>query len=234
MRRFTLILILLMMTILSRAQADRDLINDGNRKYHKQDFPSAEILYRKALEKNPENSQAVYNLGCALMMQGKDSAAVEQYEKAVKIEKNKRRLSMAYHNIGVICQNKKLYSEAIEAYKQSLRNNPTDDETRYNLALCQKLKKDDDQNNQNNQNQNNQNNQDNKDNKDKDKDKQNNKNEENKDNKDNKQEPQDQNGMSKENLEQLLNAAIQDEKNTQQRMEKAMQQPSSRQLEKNW
>ncbi len=233
MRRFTLILLLLPVAIASMAQRDRDLINDGNRKYHKQDFPAAEILYRKALEKNPENSQAVYNLGCALMMQGKDSAAVEQYEKASKIEKNKFRLSKVYHNIGVICQNKKLYSEAIEAYKQSLRNNPQDDETRYNLALCQKLKKDDDQNNQNNQNQNNQNNQDNKDNKDnKDQDKQNQDKQNNND--DNKQQPQDQNGMSRENAEQLLNAAIQDEKNTQQRMEKAMQQPSSRQLEKNW
>jgi len=40
--------------------------------------------------------------------------------------------------------------------------------------------------------------------------------------------------MSKDNAEQLLNAAMQQEKNTQQRMNKAMQQPGSRKLQKNW
>ena len=45
---------------------------------------------------------------------------------------------------------------------------------------------------------------------------------------------QDQNKMSKENAEQLLNAAMQEERNTKEKMEKMLQQPRSKQLEKNW
>ncbi|MCD8203395.1 MAG: tetratricopeptide repeat protein [Prevotella sp.] len=227
MRKFVLILLLGVVTVVN-AQTDRQLINDGNRKYRMQDYPNAEVLYRKALSKNQSNPQALYNLGCALMMQNKDSAAVVQFENAAKVETNKMRLASVYHNIGVICQNKKMYSEAINAYEQSLRNNPKDDETRYNLALCKKLNKDQGGNNNQNQNKDKKNNEDkngqnNKDNKDK------------KDDKDkNNQQQQPKEQMSKENAEQMLNAAVQNEKDTQERMKKAMQKPSSRQLEKNW
>ena len=109
------------------------------------------MQYRKALEANQQNPQANYNLGCALMMQQKDSAAVVQYEKAARIETNKIRRSKAFHNIGIVCQNHQMYGDAIKAYEESLRLNPTDNETRYNLALCKKLNKN--QQNQNNQQQ---------------------------------------------------------------------------------
>ncbi len=227
-RQLVLILLLGVVTVVN-AQTDRQLINDGNRKYRMQDYPNAEVMYRKALAKNQSNPQALYNLGCALMMQNKDSAAVVQFENAAKVETNKLRLASVYHNIGVICQNNKLYGDAINAYQQSLRNNPKDDETRYNLALCKKLQKD--QGGNNNQNQNNKDKKDNE-----DKNGQNNK--ENKDKKDDKdknnQQQQPKEEMSKENAEQMLNAAVQNEKDTQERMKKAMQKPSSRQLEKNW
>ena len=131
------------------AQTDRQLIREGNRLFRMKDYAKAEVQYRKALEANQQNPQANYNLGCALMMQQKDSAAVVQYEKAARIEPNKMRRSKAFHNIGVVCQNHKMYGDAIKAYEESLRLNPTDDETRYNLALCKKLNKN--QQNQNNQ-----------------------------------------------------------------------------------
>ncbi len=237
MRRFFILSILFVAGVISSfAQADRQYINEGNREYHRQKFDKAEVLYRKALEKNPNNPQAIYNLGCALMMQQKDSAAIEQYQKAAKIETSKHRLSMVYHNIGVISQNNKMYDQAIEAYKQSLRNNPSDDETRYNLALCQRLKKDEDQNSQNNQSSSND--KDNKNNKDKQNDKDNKDGKDNQDkDKDKNEQPPQQNqdgGMSRENAEQMLNAAIQEEKNTQDKMRRAMQRQGSRQLEKNW
>lgn len=231
MIKHLLLIILLGLSINSFAQTDRQFVRDGNRLYHKKAYDKAEIMYRKAISKNPSNSQAVYNLGCALMMQSKDSAAVVQYQNAAKIEKNKLRLASVYHNIGVICQNHRMYDEAIKAYEQSLRNNPKDNETRYNLALCEKLrKKQGNKNNQQNkkQNKDNKNNQNGKDKqnekeKDKDKDKGNNK----------QQKPQEEQ-MSKDNAEQLLNAAMQSEKATQQRMKKALQKPSSRRLQKNW
>lgn len=226
-----LLIILLGLSINSFAQTDRQFVRDGNRLYHKKAYDKAEIMYRKAISKNPSNSQAIYNLGCALMMQSKDSAAVVQYQNAAKIENNKQRLALVYHNIGVICQNHRMYGEAIKAYEQSLRNNPKDNETRYNLALCKKLQKQ--QKNKNN----NQNNKKNKDNKEKQngKDKQNEKEKDkNKDKNNNKQQKPQEEQMSKDNAEQLLNAAMQSEKATQQRMRKAMQKPSSRRLQKNW
>lgn len=223
MRNIILVISILVSSALS-AQTDRQLIREGNRLFHMKDYAKAEVLYRKALEQNQQNPQANYNLGCALMMQQKDSAAVVQYEKAAQIETNKLRRSKAFHNIGVLCQNHQMYGEAIKAYEQSLRLNPKDDETRYNLALCKKLNKN--QQNQNNQQQ-------------QQKDKQNN--EQDKDKKDQKQDKNDQQQqqqqqeqMSKENAERLLDAAVQNEKATQQRIQKAMQQPKKRTLEKNW
>lgn len=71
-------------------------------------------------------------------MQKKDSVAIRQYEEAARVETNVFRKARSFHNIGVICQNHKMYSEAIESYKNSLRLNPNDDETRYNLELCKR------------------------------------------------------------------------------------------------
>ena len=220
MRSILFIITILISSALS-AQTDRQLIREGNRLFRMKDYAKAEVQYRKALEANQQNPQANYNLGCALMMQQKDSAAVVQYENAARIEPNKMRRSKAFHNIGVVCQNHKMYGDAIKAYEESLRLNPTDDETRYNLALCKKLNKN--QQNQNNQQKKQQNNEQDKDKKDQKQDKN-----------DQQKQQQQQEQMSKENAERLLDAAVQNEKATQQRIQKAMQQPKKRTLEKNW
>lgn len=210
------------------AQSDRNLIRSGNRLFREQNYAKAEVEYRKAISKNPNNAQAVYNLGNALMAQQKDSAAIEQFTKAGKMETSPVRRAKSYHNIGTICQKTRLYSEAIGAYQEALRDNPNDNETRYNLALCKRLLK-----NQPQQNKHNKNNKDkNKDNKkDENKDKNKNK-DKDKDKQNQQKQPKEQ--MSKDNAEQLLNAAMQEEKATQQRLKKAMQQPKNRRLQKNW
>lgn len=219
--RLIILILLSGFTAIAYAQTDRQLVREGNRFFTKGQYDKAEVQYRKAVEKNPSNPQALYNLGCALMMQNKDSAAIVQYQKATKIEKNKLRLASVYHNIGVICQNHKMYGDAIKAYEQSLRNNPKDDETRYNLALCKKMQKNnkDDNKNKNNDNNKQQKNKDRNNNKEKDKDKQ--------------KQPKEQ--ISKDNAEQLINAAIQNEKATQQRLNKALQKTGTRKIsDKNW
>lgn len=213
-----ILILLLSISTVAYAQTDRQFIREGNRLFTKQQYDKAEVQYRKAIEKNSSNPQALYNLGCALMMQNKDSAAIVQYQKATKVEKNKTRLASVYHNIGVVCQNHKMYGEAIKAYEQALRNNPKDDETRYNLALCKKMKKENKENKKNNSGENKQQN---------DKERKNDK---------EKNKPQQPNErMSKDNAEQLINAAIQNEKATQQRLKKAMQKPGTRKTsDKNW
>lgn len=212
-----------------QAQGDRLLVRQGNKQFRAGNYAEAEVSYRKAVEKNPRNAQAHYNLGNALLGQRKDSAAVVQFENAAKQETNAMRKAQSYHNIGVICQGQKQYAQAIEAYKEALRNNPTDDETRYNLELCKRQQ-------QQQQNQQNQQNKDNKDNKDKkdQKDKQDQQKQQDKKEQKQDQQQQQKQQMSRENAEQMLNAAIQEEKQTQERMKKAQQQPNRRRLEKNW
>ena len=210
----------------SMAQTDRQYIRQGNKQFSAGDYPNAEVSYRKAVEKNPKNPQAVYNLGNALLAQKKDSAAIEQFQSAAKLETNPLRKYQSFHNIGVICQGHKMYGEAIEAYKNALRLNPADDETRYNLVLCQHQKQKQDQNKQDQQQNKNDQNKDDK----KDQQKQDQKKDQDKKDKPQEQKPQ----MSKENAEQLLNAAMQQEKQTQDRMKKAQQQPQRRNILKNW
>ena len=208
----------------TNAQSDRQMIRQGNKLYRKGNVAEAEVSYRKAVERNERNAQANYNLGNALMGQRKDSLAITQLEKAAKLETNPLRRAQAYHNMGVICQQHRMFGEAIEAYKEALRNNPTDNETRYNLALCKRQQ----QEQQQDQNEQNKDNKDNKDKQDQQKQEQQQKQDEKK------QEQQQKQQMSKENAEQLLNAAMQEEKQTQERMKKAQQQPQNRRLEKNW
>ena len=215
-------IMLLLVTMTAFSQNDRQFIRQGNKQFHRGDYPDAEVSYRKAIEKNPKNPQAAFNLGNALMAQKKDSAAIVQFENASRLETNPLRKAQSYHNMGVICQSHKMYGEAIEAYKNALRLNPDDDETRYNLVLCKHQKQKQDQNRQNQQK-----NDDQKKDDKKDQQKQ-------EENKDKKQQEQPKPQMSKENAEQLLNAAIQNEKQTQDKLKKAQQHPQRRNIQKNW
>lgn len=225
------------------AQTDRNLIRQGNRAFKSQKWAAAETQYRKAIYKNQKNPQAIYNLGCALLAQQKDSLAMVLFGNAAQLESNIFRRSKSYHNMGVVMQNHREYAQAIEYYKMALRCNPQDNETRYNLALCKKLLKNNqqNQNNKNNKDKNkNDKNKDKKNDKNKNKDGQN-KNDQNKDkqnknqNKNNSDKnKQNQEKMSRDNAEQLLNAAIQQEKATKRKMQKAMSQPRRKVYDKNW
>lgn len=236
-----------------QAQTDRNLIRQGNRAFRGQKWAASETQYRKAISKNGKNPQAIYNLGCALLMQQKDSAAMVQFEHAAKLEPNKLRRAKSYHNMGVVMQQHREYAQAIGCYENALRCNPSDNETRYNLALCKKLLKNQQQN-KNQQNKNQQNKNDKNKDKKKDKNKQNqdknkndqdkNKNDQNKDKQDkdknkknnnnNQRNKQNQDKMSRDNAEQLLQAAVQQEKATKQKLQKAMSQPRRKAYDKNW
>ena len=225
------------------AQTDRNLIRQGNRAFKSQKWAAAETQYRKAISKNQKNPHAIYNLGCALLAQQKDSLAMVQFGNAAQLESNIFRRSKSYHNMGVVMQNHREYAQAIEYYKMALRCNPQDNETRYNLALCKKLLKNNqqNQNNKNNKDKNkNDKNKDKKNDKNKNKDGQN-KNDQNKDKQNKNQDKnnsdknkQNQEKMSRDNAEQLLNAAIQQEKATKRKMQKAMSQTRRKVYDKNW
>lgn len=223
--------IMLILAINVTAQkAERDYIRKGNRLFNDSTFVEAEVNYRKALEANPKSTVSMYNLGNTLSQQQKFKEAMEQYVAASSIEKDKAKQAHIYHNMGVIFQAAKDYAKAVEAYKKSLRNNPADHETRYNLALAQKLLKDQQQDQ--NQDKDQEQKQDKKDDPNKDK-----QNEKQKDDKKEEQPPKPEkkdNQMSKENAEQLLNSVMQDEKDTQDKVKKQQKVIQGGRLEKDW
>lgn len=219
----------------SAQKIERDYIRKGNRLFNDSVFVDAEVNYRKALEVNPKSTVSMYNLGNTLSQQQKFKDAMEQYVAAGKIEKDKMKLAHIYHNMGVLFQAGKDYAQAVEAYKMSLRNNPKDDETRYNLALAQKMLKDQQQNQQNQD----QNQDQNKDEQEKKQDQQKDQNKQNDQKKDDQQQQppkpeKKDNEMSKENAEQLLNSVMQDEKDTQDKVKKQQQVIQGGHLEKDW
>ena len=232
MKKFYILSMFLLVGIvhgLAQNKTDRDYLRSGNKLYNDSLFIKAEVDYRKALEINPKSTDAMFNLANALLMQQKAQEAMEQYESVSKIEKDKEKLAQIYHNMGVILQSSKQLPQCIEAYKESLRNNPKDDETRYNLALAQKQLKDQQQDQQN-QDQQQQQQEQKEDKQDQNKDQQ-----EQNQNQDQQQQPQQQNKneMSKENAQQLLNAVMQDEKNVQDKVKKQIQ-IQGKKLDKDW
>ena len=211
---------------LAQEKTDRDYLRSGNKLYNDSLFIKAEVDYRKALEINPKSTDAMFNLANTLLMQQKANEAMEQFESVAKIEKDKSKLAEIYHNMGVILHVNKQYPQCIEAYKESLRNNPKDDETRYNLALAQKMLKDQQQQQQDQQ-QNQQ--QDQQEQQQEDKQQQ----EQQQNQQQQQQQEQNKNEMSKENAQQLLNAIMQDEKDVQEKLKKQIQ-IQGKKLDKDW
>lgn len=228
----------------SAQKAERKNVREGNKQYEQEKFTEAEIAYRKSLEVNPRSVEGTYNLGNSLYKQKKFPEAAEQYqlligqaEKMAQTEEGVARLAEIFHNVGNIGMQSKEYAKSVEAYKQSMRLNPKDDETRYNLALAQKLLQD--QQNQQNQDQNQDKNEDKKENEDKQDQQQQQDQQQNKD--DNKkqdktqEQPQQNEQMSQDNAQQMLDAFLQDEKDTQEKVKKAQaQQQQRRRIDKQW
>ena len=210
------------------SQTDRDYIRRGNRLMRDSIFDKAQVEYQKAIEKDNTNPISHYNLGNALLYQNKAEDAMKEYETAARLEKDKGRLAQIYHNMGVLLQSAKQFDKAVACYRNSLRNDPTNDETRYNYALSLfQLKK----NQQNQQSQDQQKDEQGKDEKEEKQQQQ--QQEKEKQQEQQEQQPQPEQ-MSRENAEQMLNAAMQDEKATQEKIQRAQQQRQRKQLQKQW
>lgn len=223
-KKYILLILVVCVAIPVFSQGDnRRIVRKGNSQYLDSLFNDAETAYRQAVKKNAKDPVAHFNLGNALLRQRNPKDAAAQYENSAKLTKNPLYLAKAYHNLGVILQSQKQYGEAIKSYENALRNNPRDDESRYNLALCRHLQK----NQKQDQKQNDQNKQEN------DQNKQQNKPEQNKDKQEQKQQ-QNNNQMSKDNAERLLDAAKQEEQKTQDKLRKGQRYASPRSLDKNW
>ena len=120
----------------------RKLVRDGNALYNQNNYGDASVAYKKALEKNSSYKKATYNLGNSLYQEKNYKEAIPQYNITVENAKNAFEKAEGYHNIGNAMLQGKNYKGAVAAFKNALRSNPNDDETRYNLAVAQKLLED--------------------------------------------------------------------------------------------
>ena len=255
MRRYIFSIVLTMVVMPMMAQSARDFIRMGNKAYREKQYDKAETMYLKSIAKNP-SFEAYYNLGNAYVTQMKDSTAFDNYLKADSIGSNDpMRKARNFHNMGNIWYAQGMaasrqqggnavaaFQRAVDYYKSSLRCNPKDDETRYNLAMAQhQLKKNQDQQ----QNGGGGNDDKNKDKQDQDKQQQQQKQDQQKQDQQKKDEEKQQqqqqpqpeqkkkDEMSDQVAEQLLNSAQQDEKGVQRKVNKN-QNNKRRSLEKDW
>lgn len=226
--------------ILSSAQQEKKFIKDGNSLYDRKDYNSAEKNYQHATGINKDSYKAGFNLGDAYYKQGKFDEAAEQFQSLTHRATSKDTLAKAYHNLGNSLLRSKKYQECVDAYKNALKNNPADEDTRYNLSYAQQMlkqeqqKKDKDKKDKDDKK---------KDDKKKDKDKNDKKDKKDKDDKD-KNEKKDQQKdekeqdkkqqISKEDAQRLLDALQNDEKNLQDKIKKGKTKGVKVQIEKDW
>jgi len=116
-------------------------IYDGNSEVEEGALIAAEKSYRKALSLAPEKSTALHNLGNTHFLAEQYEEASQRFFQTQKFASSKEEKHRAFHNMGNVFMKKKEYQKAVEAYKNALRNNPSDDETRYNYALAKELLK---------------------------------------------------------------------------------------------
>ena len=179
-----------------------DYVNEANQLIGEDNFISAEMEYRKAISEHPTSVVGAYNLGNSYYRKGVYDEALYREQEAAKNAVSKEEKHKAFHNIGNILMQNKQCKEAVEAYKNALRNDPTDDETRYNLAIAKECAEQQKDQNQDNKDQDKQNQDQNQDQDKKDQDKQDQDQKDNKDqgdqNKDQDKQDKDQNGNPKE------------------------------------
>ena len=132
---------LLILSRSSTAQTVRSHVSEGNRVYEKKRYTDAEVEYKKALEKNPKSKEAQFNLGNSYYKQERFDEALREYGNSGAAMKSPEERAETYYNAGNSLYRSNKYQEAVEAYKHSLKLNPNDDDTRYNLQMARaKLK----------------------------------------------------------------------------------------------
>lgn len=220
--RYRLVLLVVLLMVASVGATGQTAayrqVKAGNRAFNEKDYKEAERSYLKALHGDPRNARIHFNLGDTYLAQENGQEALKQFAEAAKTEPNKKVKAMAYHNMGYVHHKQKDYDKAIGYYKEALRNNPADEDTRYNLALCQKQKQDQQQQQQQQQKQNQQEQKPNEDNRNKEEDPQ--------------QQEQSPDQMSQESTDQLLQLSRQAENQTRKKLQQM--QPRKKSLPKNW
>ena len=240
-RRSGLIWICLMLVIPLHGQNERKVIRDGIRAYEEEKFAEAEVEFRKAGSINQELFEAEFNTGAALYAQDKYEETTKQYESLLSQTDDDEKTASIWHNIGNSLLEAEQYAPSIEAYKNSLRKNPADDDTRYNLAYAkQKLKEQQQENQDTDRDQNKEQDEGQDQEQDKNQDQQEQEQEQQEQNGNNDQQEQEQEQqaapreISKEDAERMLKAIQQQEKDVKEKVEKKKAAAAKVKTEKDW
>lgn len=202
---------------LLQAQDERRFIRKGTDKYNKGDFVESGNEYWKALDKNQNSLEARFNVAATMFKQEKYQDAIKQLQALSNQTNDKDVLGKIFHNIGNSYMGLNDLDNGINAYKTALKNNPFDDETRYNLIAAMKMKKQqEDQQDQKQEQQ------------EKEQKKEQEQQQQNQE-----QQQEQQQGISRENAERILQAMEEDEKKLQEKLNKQKETQPVR-IEKNW
>lgn len=252
MKRLLIYFLLLTSFFANAQKKEKDItLPEGNEAFAEKKYTDAEADYRISQSKFPKKAIASYNLGNSIYRQKQAAEAKFQFAKAIKVAKSKADKHKAFHNLGNCLMTEKNYEGAVDAYKNALRNNPNDEETRYNFALAKKMlennppKSEDDKNKNKDKNKDkkeDKKDQDNKDKNDKDKDKDKNdqkkegdkdKDQQDKNNNNGQPKPQ-PGGISKERIQNMLDAVNNEEKKIQDKVNQQKVRVNPKKPEKDW
>ena len=206
-----------------RTQQAENYIFEGNEAFDALDGVAAEKNYRRAIATGTKTDIARFNMGATLQQDNYVDEALRAYADVTKTTKERPNKHRTFHNIGNALMQIKDYKGAVEAYKNALRNNPNDDETRYNYALAKKMLDDEKQDQDQNDNQDNQDNQDQQNDQNQDQEGENDKEQEG----DNQQDKKDESGDEGENEKDEKESDKNDEQDQQGNNEKEQQPPQA-------
>ena len=239
MKRIVYCILLILSALPLSAQVDRKEVRAGNRKFRKGDFAASEIDYRKAVLKDSLSIAGEYNLASSLYRQQNYEEAAEALGRADAEVAGTPHAADYYYNEGDVALQRKNYSAAVNAFRQSLLLNPGDMDAKENYIYAKEMLKNQqgggggqDQQNQQDQNDQNDQNQNDQDQQDQNQDQQNQ--DQQQQQQDQQQQPQPQN-ISQQQARQMLKAIQAQEKETQDKVKKEKAAMlKSRQKDKNW
>lgn len=237
--KIKLLSILLLLGLIASAQNPNKHIRQGNTAFSDSSYTDAENNYRQALSADQNSFDASFNLADAIYKQEKYSESSTLFNALTEKAKTDKERAMAYHNLGNSLLKEQKLEESINAYKNALRNNPIDPETKHNLAYAQRMKQQEKEEEQKDDQQ-----EEKKENEEKKEDKEDKEEQEKEDQKEqNNQEsdenkkpekPQDPNKISKEEAEKMLDALEQQEKEVQEDLQKKKAKGVKLKIEKDW
>ena len=235
MRKFLLILSLLI-SITSFAQNKKSFLREGNTLYTDSSYNEAEMQYRKSLQEDQGYFNASFNLADAVYKQERYKEASALFDALKDNAPTETDLAQVFHNLGNSLVKEGKLDDAIAAYKNALRINPNDNETRHNLAFSKQQKQEQEQQEEENKDEQKEDKEGDKkkEQKDKEKEGENKKQEENKEDQKQNQPEENKEDMSKEDAEKMLEAIQQQEKDLQEELQKKKFKGKRMKVLKDW